>query len=138
MFLIDLVFLKYVRRRNSRTLLPLIRDHAAPGSEHHTDRWGAYIHINAIPGRRFRHRSVNHSVNFVDLLTGVHTQNIEGLWARVKSDLLKYRGIDRRHLNKYLDVWVFMNNMDKEGKNVWEEMLMCVGQMQHTVRRPHN
>lgn len=130
--------MKYVRRRNARTLLPLIRNHSAIGSEHHTDRWSAYFRINRIRGRRYRHRGVNHSHTFIDQLTGVHTQSIEALWSRVKHDFMKYRGIHRRHLNKYLDVWAFMNNMEKEGKNVWEEMLMCIGQMQVHIRRPHN
>ena len=137
-FCTDLVYLRYVRRRNARTLLPLIRDHAAVGCEHHTDRWKAYIRINRIRRKRFRHRAVNHSRTFVDKLTGVHTQNIEALWSRVKRDFLKYRGVHRLHLNKYLDVWAFMNNMEKEGRNVWEELLMCIGQMQDSVQRPHN
>ena len=38
------------------------------------------------------HRTVNHSVEFVDSVTGVHTQNIESYWNRVKMKLKRMKG----------------------------------------------
>ena len=39
------------------------------------------------------HSTVNHSVHFVDPITGVHTQNIESYWNRVKYKIKKMKGV---------------------------------------------
>ena len=64
------------------TLLPIIQAHVANGTIIHSDQWAAYNRVASIPGVA-SHASVNHSINFVDPSTGVHTQNIESYWNRV-------------------------------------------------------
>ncbi|EDO42125.1 predicted protein [Nematostella vectensis] len=46
---------------------------------------------------------VVHRYNFVDPITGVHSQHIESLWSRLKSTVKERRGIRRVHLQSYLD-----------------------------------
>ena len=45
----------------------------------------------------------NHSVEFVDSVTGVHTQNIESDWNRVKMKLKRMKGCRAEEIPGYLD-----------------------------------
>jgi transposase-like protein len=71
-----------VEDRSAQTLLPLIRDHVLPGSIVYTDLWRGYSRISEELG--LLHFTVNHSETFVDPVTGVHTNTIEGSWNGLK------------------------------------------------------
>ena len=58
---------------------PIIAAHVAPGTEVHSDQWSAYNQVSSLPGVA-GHSTVNHSLHFVDPVTGTHTQNIESYW----------------------------------------------------------
>ncbi|KAF0987279.1 hypothetical protein HZS_2133, partial [Henneguya salminicola] len=45
-----------------------------------SDGWAAYMNISLIPGYRYTHLSVNHSLNYVGSSTGAHTNSVEGNW----------------------------------------------------------
>ena len=45
-----------------------------------TDGWGVYSGLIAMG---YSHWNLNHSVGFIDDLTGYHTNTIEGLWVMV-------------------------------------------------------
>ncbi|XP_011139124.1 uncharacterized protein LOC105182989 isoform X1 [Harpegnathos saltator] len=62
--------------RTAAILVPIIRRYIASGSIIHSDCWCAY---DALSNENYLHRTVNHSRNFVDPITGVDTQNIERL-----------------------------------------------------------
>ena len=53
------------------------------------------------------HGAVNHSVEFVNSLTGEHTQNIESLWCRVKKKLQRMKGCHAGELSGYLDEFMW-------------------------------
>ncbi len=72
-------------QRDGPTLLPIIQRWVLPGSIVYTDEWGAY---NSLTARGYTHDSVNHSIQFVDPLTGVHTNTQEGLWHHVKRQMV--------------------------------------------------
>ena len=70
---------------SAATLLPLIQQFIAPGSIIHSDEWAAYRNIaqmNVVPP--YQHLTVNHTVNFVDPLTGCTTNHIEAMWKNCK------------------------------------------------------
>ena len=69
----------------------------------YSDQWAAYSNVGNIPG--LENRSVNHSLFFVDPVTGVHTQNIESYWNRCKVKLKHNErcSVRREMLPGYLD-----------------------------------
>ena len=80
-----------VQRRDAATLMPLIMQHINQKTEIHSDEWRAY---NRIKHEEYDHYTVNHTENFVDPVTGRHTQLIECLWNVAKTE------IDKRAMGK--------------------------------------
>ena len=72
-------FMQIVSSRDAATLLPIIAAHVAPGTQVHSDQWSAYNRVGSLPGIA-GHSTVNHSLHFVDPVTGTHTQHIESYW----------------------------------------------------------
>jgi len=77
-------FMQVVQQRNAATLLPIIQAHVVPGTIIHSDEWQAYSRVAGLPPVA-AHGTVNHSVTSVDPVTGVHTQNVESYWNKVKT-----------------------------------------------------
>jgi len=74
--------MEIVDRRDAATLLPIIEAHVLPGTIVHSDQWAAYNQVASL-NPVAQHSTVNHSIEFVNSSTGVHTQNIESYWNRV-------------------------------------------------------
>ena len=80
-------FLVPVASRDSATLVAIIRDRIQPNTTIISDCWKAY---KCLKDEAFQHLTVNHSMNFVDPITGAHTQNIESHWRVVKDQMPRY------------------------------------------------
>ena len=76
-------------KRNALTLLPIIQRHVAPGTTIITDCWKAY---RGLPTLGYVHHTVNHSRNFVDPVTGAHTNGVEGSWTHAKRASIRRGG----------------------------------------------
>jgi len=61
---------------------------------------------DCLSSENFVHRTVNHSVNFVDPDSGAHTQNIESLWRDVRRGIPHF-GRSNKHLVSYLAEFLF-------------------------------
>ena len=68
----------------------------------HSDEWAAYRRVNTLPGI-VGHNTVNHSLNFVDPVSGTHTQNVESYWSRAKQKIKRMKGCHAEQLPSYLD-----------------------------------
>ena len=102
----SLSYMQIVPRRDSATLFPIVQSHIHPGTIIHTDQGSMYNRLSTVPGVA-SHGTVNHSVEFVDSTTGVHTQNIESLWCRVKKKLKRMKGCHADELSGYLDEFMW-------------------------------
>ena len=76
-------YMEIVEQRNAATLLPIIQSVARPGSIIHSDQWRAY---RGIQGMGFAHKTVIHSVNFVEP-DGTHSNS--GILLEPKKDPIK-------------------------------------------------
>ena len=88
-------YMEIVPPRDANTLLPIIQAHTAPGTTIHSDQWRAYSNVITLPAVH-GHGVVNHSLHFVDPVTGVHTQTVESYWNRRVARLLRDL-LERRH-----------------------------------------
>ena len=91
-FLPALSYMEFVENRSAETLIPIIQRICIPGTIIHADGWRAY---QALPNFGYAFSSVNHSLNFVDPNTGVHTQHIESYWAKKKLRVKMMKGLSR-------------------------------------------
>lgn len=117
-------FVVPVERRNAATLLPLIEEHIAPGSIIHSDMWRAYGGIPNLP-HGYQHFTVNHTQNFVNPITGAHTQSIESMWQKVKSRAKKQFGDSRTLFETYLPEYLWRQQFGAYSEvffNFWSQI----------------
>ena len=88
------------------SLLPIIARTVRPGTTIWSDEWRAYSRVGHLPGVT-SHGVVNHSLNFVEPVTGVHTQAIESYWNRVKTNFKRMKGVSREQLPLHLDEFMW-------------------------------
>lgn len=121
-------YMEIVAQRDAATLLPIINAHVAPGTEVWSDEWSAYRRVGTLPNVS-RHMTVNHSVNFVDPVTGVHTQHIESYWNRVKQKLKRMKGCSRAMLSGYLDGFMWKERYGSTRREAFDNLcgiLPCI------------
>ena len=66
--------------RSREVLLPILRKWLLPGTIVVSDCWSAYVDLDVHLEECEEHYTVNHSRNFVDPITGQHTQGVECMW----------------------------------------------------------
>eukprot|EP01035_Chromulina_nebulosa_P026941 gene26941-35343_t len=115
------IFLVQVENRSEQTLLDTIYKYVKPGSTVYTDCWKGYT-SNGLLDMGMTHGTVNHSLNFVDPSSGVHTNTIEGSWAGVKRKIaprLRTKKTIDDHL--YLFIW-----KRKYAASLWDRFLIAL------------
>ena len=113
-------YMEIVPRRDAATLLP-INSHIAPGTEVWSDDWGAYNGVAALSNVS-RHRKVNHSANFVDPVTGVHTNHIESYWNRVKTKFRRMKGVQKNMMAGYLDEFMWKERYGSTRREAFQSL----------------
>ena len=95
-----------VPNRSAQTLLPIIQQHVRSGTVIYSDEWAAYRRVQQLQPVS-SHNTINHSLHFVDPATGVHTQNIESYWSRVKRRFKRMKGVHESMMSAYLDEFMW-------------------------------
>ena len=115
-------FMQVVPSLDAQTSLPIIQAHVALGSVVHSDQWAAYRNTQGLPNVN-AHLTVNHSLHFVDPATGVHTQNIESYWGRVKHKFKRMKGVSGKQLPSYLDEFLWRERYGKTASQAFNSIM---------------
>lgn len=105
------VFLTIVPNRSSDTLLPIIHEISREGTIIVSDKWAGYRRLQETG---IHHLTVNHSLHFVDPITGIHTQNIESYWSKLKLRVKTMKGVRGSVLKDFLIEWMWRDNIHDE------------------------
>lgn len=98
-----LSFLVSVKKRNRATLIRLIRKWVKPGTQIITE---CLEHYNTLNSYNFTHITVNHSRQFMDPVSGPHTNNIERAWRDIRGRVPK-SGARTKNFVGYLAEYMF-------------------------------
>ena len=90
-------------KRDSATLIPIIKKYIREGSTIMTDCWKAY---DCLKNEGYVHQTVNHRKEFVRAGGEIHTQKIERAWGDMKS-WSKRRGNSVDNLEQYVGRYLF-------------------------------
>ena len=117
-------YFQVVERRDRITLTQILQRVLLPGAEVHTDDWGAYRNLHHHVPNITVHRTVTHQNSFVDPVTGVHTQEAESAWARLKYHIKREKGIRKPDIQAFLDeqMWRDWKGLD----SVFDNMLVLI------------
>lgn len=106
-----------IKERNIDNIDLIIKKYVKKGTTIYTDLWKGYNNLKNIG---YKHMTVNHSKNFKDPITGVHTNTIEGTWNGLKQSIIP------RHRNKK-DILLFLKEYQWRKKNreynLWKKFL---------------
>jgi transposase-like protein len=94
------------------SIQPLIHKYVAQGSTLISDDWKGYHGIQS----HVIHYSIKHADKGYkhDYDSSIHTNNIEGSWKIMKNSLRDmYNNVSKKHLQKYVDEFVYRYNMRK-------------------------
>jgi hypothetical protein len=98
-------FLKIVPDRTANILLPIIGEVVREGSVILSDEWPAYRQIQTVLG--LTHFSVCHKENFIHPISGIHTQNVESYWNKLKMVIKAMKGVNESKHNDLIDVFLW-------------------------------
>ena len=105
-----------VSKRDAATLLPITQQHVAPGTIIHSDQRQAYNQVATLPNVA-SHRTINHSVEFVDPVT---TENVESNWNGAKLKLKQMGVCHELELSGYLDNFMWWERHGKATREAFE------------------
>ncbi|KAG0431630.1 hypothetical protein DMUE_5552, partial [Dictyocoela muelleri] len=103
------IILKSCQKRNSDELLSFLKKYVNENSIIYTDKWRGYSKLSE---HFSQHKTVNHSIEFVNMKNNVHINTIEGCWSGVKKEIL------RRHRAKDLiDIYLLFFMLNRNENN---------------------
>ena len=96
------------------------------GSEIWSDEWKAY---KCLSNEGYLHRTVNHSRNFNDPISGVHTNLIESFWAQCKRKFKAMSGTRSSFCLSYVDTFLWRQYNGKNTTEAFENLMGQIGNL---------
>ena len=126
---LDGIIIQVPSNRSRRSLLPIIEKHCLDGTIFCSDGWKAYNRLKEhLDLEDVLHFPVNHSENFVDPITGSHTQTIEGLWRHAKEFLPSF-GMKPSDLNTYIGAFLWHRYCKQRKLDFFMHFLKCAAEI---------
>ena len=112
---------KYVKDTTRNTLIPQIMNNISFGSTVYSDELKAYNVLDRV----YDHKAVVHSRG--EYVRGrISTNSIESFWALLKRGIYGiYHFTSKKHLQMYVDEFVFRYNTRKSTENERFNLLLC-------------
>lgn len=113
-----------VPNRRSTTLMPIINANVRAYSEIHTDEHVSYGAVPAQLGKRYWHKTVNHSREEYVSPTGTTVNAIESFWRHLKSSIAgTHISVSPKYLNRYAKEFEYRFNRRSEPASMLPELL---------------
>lgn len=110
----------YVAQRSADVLTEIIQKHVLPGTEIWTDCWRGCSSLATLGGvSPYIHKTVNHTCNFVDPVTEVCTNRVEGYWATMKRFCRLMGVMNSALLPEHLDHFMWMERFGPSGQDAF-------------------
>lgn len=104
-----------------KVLTPAVRKYVTAGSVVYTDEWGGYKNMHNIYTHLFVHHKEREFVN-----GDIYTNTIEGFWGYMKRGIFGiYHYTSKKHLQSYVDEYVYRYNTRRDVDNVRFNSLLC-------------
>lgn len=118
-------FIEIIPNRTKETLGNAIQSNILEGTTIHSDKFSSYMSYFR-DNMTYMHGWVDHSRNFVDPITGCHTQAIENLWSQIKKFKRKRGYSKSRYLNNYLSEFRLKKSFQEEGEYLIFQCLLSL------------
>ena len=82
---------------------------------------GSINHVQLLPSVT-SHSTVNHLLHFIDRGTGIHTQNVESYWNRVKGKFKRMKGVHEEMMSSYLDEFMWRERHGSSASTVFTNL----------------
>ena len=122
------IIAQVVPNTQARTLVPIVKKNVEAGSTVYTDGW-SYKGLE----KKYEQRSVDHSKKFYGItyvtddgeIIEITTNRIENAWSIFKRAIKgTYIHVSKKHMQRYVDEFVFRFNTRKISKNDRIELLL--------------
>ncbi|CAF1090388.1 unnamed protein product [Brachionus calyciflorus] len=113
-------YIEIVPDRKAETLLRIIYDRVEEGTTIISDSWSSYEKLKDL---NFSHLKVNHKYNFIDPISGAHTNKIEGLWKHAKESFKQSNGCLRIHIKSFLDEFLWRQMVAKTRVDSYDKII---------------
>ena len=110
-------------KRDAATLIPIIQSFVRPGSIIMTDGWSAYSRLSRLG---YYHFVVNHSIEYVNPITGAHINTMEGLWTHCKRHVNGNKYITDSLLNYMWRKRIGGTRGTSQMRNTWNSVFTCL------------